>query len=155
MNQISKMRGFTLIELMVALVIAAILTGIAVPAYQEYARRTRAAQAQQEMQRLAILLDRYKARSFNYKGFTTTSSSAASSSSYPYTIAIVDLSADSSGTIQLTSTSSAVGRSWAMKATTSDAKNYNFLLTSTGISCKNKTQANISYTSCGTGSESW
>lgn len=154
MNQISKMRGFTLIELMVALVIAAILTGIAVPAYQEYARRTRAAQAQQEMQRLAILLDRYKARSFNYKGFTTTSSSAASSSSYPYTIAIVDLSADSSGNIKLTS-SSAVGRSWAMKATTSDAENYNFLLTSTGISCKNKTKANISYTSCGIGSESW
>lgn len=154
MKPMSQMQGFTLLDLMAAVAIAAVLAAIAIPAYQEYGRRTRAAQAQQEMQRLAILLDRYKARSFNYKGFTTTSSSAASSSSYPYTITIVDLSADSSGTIDLTS-SSAVGRSWAMKATTSDAENYNFLLTSTGISCKNKTQANISYTSCGIGSESW
>ncbi|WP_269090998.1 type IV pilin protein [Acinetobacter sp. ME22] len=152
MNQISKMRGFTLIELMVALVIAAILTAIAVPAYQEYARRTRAAQAQQEIQRLAILLDRWKARNFNYNGFSITSSYVAST--YPYTVSVYDSTSTSSSKVLL-STRTGGGQGWAIQAFTEDDKNYNFLLTSTGVRCKNKTKANISYTSCGIGSESW
>ncbi|ENU79448.1 hypothetical protein F975_02693 [Acinetobacter sp. ANC 3789] len=149
-----KDRGFTLIEMMVAVVIVAILVAIAIPSYQEYARRSRAAQAQQEMQRLAILLDRWKARNFNYKGFSTTTTTVATTTSYPYTITIVDPDASN---VTLTN-NSAVGRNWAIQATTTDQKNYNFLLTSTGIRCKNKTLSNVSYTSCGTtvqGSENW
>ncbi|WP_111894075.1 type IV pilin protein [Acinetobacter sp. MB5] len=150
----SQNLGFTLIEMMVVVVIAAILAAIAIPSYQEYARRSRAAQAEQEMQRLAVLLDRWKARNFNYKGFATTSETVGSTSSYPYTITVTDLSADSSGSVLLTS-DDAVGRSWAIKATTTDAKSYNFLLTSTGMHCKNKTSFD-SYSSCGSsGSESW
>ncbi|MHA3080435.1 type IV pilin protein [Acinetobacter sp. ANC 5502] len=149
-----KDRGFTLIEMMVAVVIVAILVAIAIPSYQEYARRSRAAQAQQEMQRLAILLDRWKARNFNYKGFSTTTTTVSTTTSYPYTITIVDPDASN---VTLTN-NSAVGRNWAIQATTTDQKNYNFLLTSTGIRCKNKTLSNVSYTSCGTtvqGSENW
>lgn len=148
---LQKSRGFTLVELMIVVVLVAILAAIALPSYQEYGRRSRASQAQQEMQRLAVLLDRHKARNFNYKGFSTTTTTVASNTAYPYTLTIVDPDVSN---VTLTS-STAVGRNWAIKAITSDAKNYNFLLTSTGISCKNKTQANISYTSCGTGSESW
>lgn len=149
-----KTRGFTLVEMMIVVVIAAILAAVAIPAYQEYGRRSNAAQAQQELQRFAILLDRWKARNFNYAGFATIPSKVASASQYPYTITIVDLSANSSGSVKLTDTS-AVGRSWAMKATTNDSKNYNFLLTSTGVRCKNKTPNNVSYTTCGVGSENW
>ena len=144
-------RGFTLVELMVVVVIMAILTMIAIPSYQEYARRSRASQAQQEMLRLAVLLDRWKARNFNYKGFSTTTTTVAANTSYPYTITIVDPDASN---VALTS-GTAVGRNWAIKATTTDARNYNFLLTSSSIRCKNKTQDNVSYTTCGTGSESW
>lgn len=154
MNQISKNRGFTLIELMVVVVIVAILVAIAVPAYQEYARRSRASQAEQEMQRLAVLLDRHKARNFNYKGFSTTTATVASNTSYPYTLTIVDPDVSN---VTLTN-STAVGRNWAIKATTADDRNYNYLLTSTGVRCKNKTQSSVSYTSCGTtaqGSENW
>lgn len=149
-----KNQGFTLIEMMVAVVIVAILAAIAIPSYQEYARRSRAAQAQQEMQRLAVLLDRWKARNFNYKGFSTTTTTVASTTSYPYTVTIVDPDASN---VALTD-NSAVGRNWAIQATTNDQKNYNFLLTSTGIRCKNKALSNVSYTSCGTtaqGSENW
>lgn len=149
-----KNQGFTLIEMMVAVVIVAILAAIAIPSYQEYARRSRAAQAQQEMQRLAVLLDRWKARNFNYKGFSTTTTTVASTTSYPYTVTIVDPDVSN---VALTD-NSAVGRNWAIQATTNDQKNYNFLLTSTGIRCKNKALSNVSYTSCGTtaqGSENW
>ncbi|MHA3055626.1 prepilin-type N-terminal cleavage/methylation domain-containing protein [Acinetobacter sp. ANC 4633] len=146
-----KSCGFTLIEMMVAVVIVAILAAIAIPSYQEYARRSRAAQAQQEMQRLAVLLDRCKARNFNYKGFSTASTTVASTTTYPYTITIVDPDASN---VALTD-NSAVGRNWAIKATTTDPKNYNFLLTSRGLHCKNKTGFN-SYGDCGSsGSENW
>ena len=147
-------RGFTLIELMIVVVIVAIFAAIAIPAYQEYARRAHASETQQEMQRLAVLLDRYKARNFSYKGFSTTTTTAATTSSYPYTITIVDPDASNA---TLTS-SGAIGRNWVMKATTADEQNYNFLLTNKNIRCKNKTQSNVSYSDCGAiaaGSESW
>ena len=146
-----KDRGFTLIEMMVVVVMVAILVAIAIPSYQEYARRSRAAQAQQEMQRLAVLLDRWKARNFNYKGFSIASTTIASTTSYPYTVTIVDPDASN---VALTD-NSAVGRNWAIKATTTDPKNYNFLLTSRGLHCKNKTGFD-SYGDCGSsGSENW
>ncbi len=152
-NRVGDMKnthGFTLIELMIVVVIVAIFAAIAIPSYQEYARRSRADQAEQEMQRLAMLLERYKARNFNYMGFSTTSTTVASTSSYPYTVSIVDAT-----TGVALNASGAVGQGWAIKATTSDAKNYNFLLTSTGIRCKNKTSFD-GYSDCGTsGSETW
>ena len=54
------------------------------------------------------------------------------------------------------------GRNWVMKAETADIRNYDFLMTSTGTRCKNKTKANVTYTGCGTvatgaefGKEDW
>ena len=54
----------------------------------------------------------------------------------------------------------AVGRSYAIKALSKEAnnKNYTYLLTSSGLRCKNKTSANVSYTDCGSatnGMEGW
>ena len=141
-----RVSGFTLIELMVVLIIIAIIAAIAIPSYQAYARRAVAAQAQQEIQRIASLLERHKARNFSYKGF---SMSAQSVQTYTF-----DLK-DGADTSKLLSATDASGRSWALKATTSNAQNYNFLMTSTGIRCKNTTAANVSYTSCGVGSEAW
>ncbi|WP_269913780.1 type IV pilin protein [Acinetobacter sp. HY1485] len=144
-------RGFTLIELMIVVVIVAIIAAIAIPSYQEYIRRTHMSEAMQEIQRLSVLLERYKARNFNYLNFPTASSTVAANSTFPYTITIVDPLANN---VSL-SDANALGRTWAIQATTTDPKNFTLLLTSTGVRCKNTTAANVTYSGCGTGSESW
>lgn len=146
----NKHTGFTLIELMVVVIIIAILAAIALPSYQVYARRALAAQTQQEMQRVAALLERHKARNFSYKGFDLTTESITEPRTYTF-----ELKDEAN---KLLSASDAVGRSWLLKATTTDSRNYNFLITSSGIRCKNLTANNISITGtigCGTGEEPW
>ncbi|WP_342063573.1 type IV pilin protein [Acinetobacter pittii] len=144
-----KNQGFTLIEVMVAVVIVAILVAIALPSYQAYVWRTEASQAQQEMLRIASLLERHKARNFSYKGFDLTTLAVRVPRTYTFTLK------DGTDTTKLLSATDALGRSWVLKVTTSNAQNYNFLLTSTGLQCKNTTVANVTYTSCGTGGMSW
>lgn len=144
-----KKSGFTLIELMVVVVIIAILAAIAIPSYQAYVRRAQASQAQQEMLRISALLERHKARNFSYKGFDLSAQTYVTPPTYGF-----DLKDGADTTKALTATD-ASGRSWVLKVTTSNTQNYNFLLTSSGLQCKNKTAANVSYTTCGTGSESW
>ena len=157
MKKIIKSSGFTLIELMVVVVIVAIFAAIAIPSYQEYVRRAVASQAQQEMQRLATLLDRHKARNFSYRGFATTSAVlpvGATGSAIKYTLTIRD---GNDPDLELTD-DDAAGRNWAIQAVSSDDKNYTMLLTSTGMRCKNKTTANVDFESCGSttnGSEEW
>lgn len=156
--------GFTLIELMVVVVIVAILVAIAIPGYQEYIRRTFASQAQQEVQQLANLLEKNKTRNFNYLGFSTTPDpfilpSGATGSAIQYRIAVRD-GANAGRTL---TNNAASGQSWIIRAESTDANNFSFLMTSAGLRCKNKTVANITATSitdatCGTdvtGSEEW
>ncbi|ERQ00133.1 hypothetical protein Q674_03185 [Acinetobacter sp. COS3] len=134
---------------MVVLIIIAIIAAIAIPSYQAYARRAKASQAQQSIQQVSVLLERHKARNFSFKGFDLSTQGVTVPLTYSF-----DLK-DGADTTKALTAASASGRSWAIKATTTDAQNYNFLMTSTGIRCKNKTVANVSYTGCGTGSEPW
>ena len=59
-NLMIKSKGFTLIELMLVIVIVAIFAAIAIPSYQAQIRRSDAAAVQQEIQKLAEQLERYK-----------------------------------------------------------------------------------------------
>jgi type IV pilus assembly protein PilE len=148
-----KKNGFTLIELMVVVVIVAIFAAIAIPSYQEYVRRSVASQAQQEMQRLATLLDRHKARNFSYQKFATTNVTlpvGATGSTIKYTLTVKD---GDNSSLDLTD-DVASGRNWAIKAVASDPKNYNYLITSTGLRCKSKTATLVDF-SCENGSEPW
>jgi type IV pilus assembly protein PilE len=149
-----KKNGFTLIELMVVVVIVAIFAAIAIPSYQEYVRRSVASQAQQEAKRIATLLERYKARNFSYKGFDLSKQEYIAPRTYSFTLKEVSVESGVNVPKDLTAPD-ASGHTWVLKATTTDAKNYNYLLTSSGIRCRNLTAANISYTGCGTGSEPW
>lgn len=53
-------RGFTLIELMVVVAIVAILALIAIPIYTDQIRKSRRADAQQQMQQIALLQEKWR-----------------------------------------------------------------------------------------------
>lgn len=161
-----KNKGFTLIELMIVAVIISIIAGIALPSYQYFVRRANAAQAQQELQKLAEQLERFKSRNFSYRGFNANylyngsarfnattqmiSLPIDTSSTAKYSLYIVDASAQS----PLLTSASSIGQGWAIKAVSSDIKNFNYLLTSSGVKCKR--QATITgFESCGIGQEDW
>ncbi|MEH6492137.1 type IV pilin protein [Halopseudomonas sp.] len=63
-------RGFTLVELMIAVVILGILVSIAYPAYQDHVRRTRQADAQSQIMAFGSALERYRGKHFSYDGAT-------------------------------------------------------------------------------------
>ena len=166
-----EQQGFTLIELMIVIVIVAIFATIAVPRYFNYTRPADAALAQQEMQKIAEQLERHKSRNFSYRGFdpnfiygvtgamnSVTLPRGATGSGIKYTITIRD-GDDPTKLLTDTTASPAIrARRWTIIAETSDVKNYNYLITSSGLRCKNKTRANVTYSDCGataTGSESW
>lgn len=154
----TKQRGFTLIELMVVLVIIAILAAIAIPSYQAYSRRAKAAQAQQEMQHIAVLLERYKARNFSFKGFNVNTYGIAMPQTYSVDLkdgATTTTATKGVGNGKLLTALDASGSSWVLYIITTDSQNYSFLMTSTGIRCKNKTETNITSAGCGVGSEPW
>lgn len=154
--------GFTLIEMMVVVVVIAILAAIIYPNYQDYVRRAAAAQAQQEMQKIAEQLERFKSKNFTYQSFDLKNVYNLNSSDeimtpigstgdkIKYKITIKDLSNPS---LSLTA-SNASGFGWAIKAESTDVKNYNLLMTSEGLRCK--TIDSVTYTNCTGGEvESW
>lgn len=62
----TRQRGLTLMELMIALVILAILVGIAVPTYNEQIRKTRRAEAMIALTEIANLQEQFYADNFRY-----------------------------------------------------------------------------------------
>lgn len=64
----NRLRGFTLIELMVVVAIIAILAAIAIPAYGRYAFRARRADGQEMLMRIANAQERYYATFNKYGG---------------------------------------------------------------------------------------
>lgn len=76
----TKVGGFTLIELMIVVVIVGILAAIALPAYQDYVRKSRRSDALTEM--LDIQLQQEKWRANNVKYALTPSSVGAVDTSY-------------------------------------------------------------------------
>ncbi len=144
-----QVKGFTLIELMVVVVIVAIFAAIAIPNYQAYMRKGEESKAMQEMLRVSQELERYKSKNFNYHGFAIGANAAFSVVNTSYTISIVDGTNSSKKLVDTSST----GQKWAMQANANDThgKKFNFLLTSDGFKCKNKTFSVMTYSECKAG----
>jgi type IV pilus assembly protein PilE len=66
MNIERRRFGFTLLELLVALSIIAILTALSVPSYQQHVRQARRADGQTALLRVAIAQERFRARCSRY-----------------------------------------------------------------------------------------
>ncbi|BAN46666.1 type IV pilin protein [Metapseudomonas resinovorans] len=71
MSKPRQMRGFTLIELMIAVVVVAILASIAYPAYQGYLRRNACEAAKASLTGLANAMERFRAQQGTYVGAAT------------------------------------------------------------------------------------
>ncbi|MGH8758691.1 MAG: type IV pilin protein [Burkholderiales bacterium] len=69
-----RIAGFTLIELMIAVAVVAILAAIAYPAYQDAVRKSRRGQAKADLVELAQRAERYHTISNSYAGFWNSSS---------------------------------------------------------------------------------
>lgn len=65
-----SMRGFTLIELMIAVVIIGILSAIAYPSYTDYVRKSRRAEAKSMLQEIQLVQERYRANNSTYGTLT-------------------------------------------------------------------------------------
>lgn len=170
MISINAGKGFTLIEVMVVLVILTGLTALLIPNIHDFSRTADRSAAQQEMLRISELLERHKSRNLSYRGFSLanfypgivqnntdiTLPIGATGSAVKYTIKLVDLDAKTALT-----DASVTGRNWAITAikssSSAQAKNYDMLLTSTGIRCMTSvTSADVSnLIGCGVKSESW
>lgn len=148
-------RGFTLIELMIVVMVAAILAAIAFPSYQAYTRKANTAFAQQEILKLADQLERHKTRNFNYKNFVP---STVTLNRGGYTLTITD---DTTTGNALNSTATN-GQTWVIKATTADARQMKLLAKSSGLRCQSITTTAVDNdcssavcTVCETKSEAW
>ncbi|ENW83557.1 hypothetical protein F909_00568 [Acinetobacter sp. ANC 3929] len=151
--------GFTLIELMITVAIVAIIAAIAIPSYDTYIRRADLSTAQQEMLKVAELLEKHRARNFSYDGFvlkgiSTNQGPYYSVASATNTTLLLPLTA-TSGNQKFTLTLTVNTQTWFLKAVSQSPRNYSLLLTSAGLKCKTKTPANITASSCGNDAEDW
>ena len=88
MSSWARMRGITLLELMIVVVIVAILASIAYPSYQNQVRKTRRADGMGQLMQTAQALERCYTRSATYVGCGTVSFPVASPDGY-YSISSV------------------------------------------------------------------
>lgn len=89
-----QVRGFSLIELMIVVVIMGILVGIAYPTYSEKITRVRRTDGQTALLNLATHLEHYFSENNTYIGATLSNVGVdASSSENYYTLSISNLSA--------------------------------------------------------------
>ena len=101
-----RLAGFTLIELMIAVVIVGILAAIAYPSYIRYVQRTHEAEAQGQIMELASALEAHRAKHFSYSGANLSTLAPELDSSPHYTANLALSNANQSYTVTATPNSS-------------------------------------------------
>ena len=102
-----KIKGFTLIELMIVIAIIAILATLAYPSYQEYVKRTKRVEAQTELIGIAQKLVSYKLANGSFYGATLVNTYGAN---------FVNKSGSVTYNLNLSDTTSNPTHSWILKA---------------------------------------
>jgi type IV pilus assembly protein PilE len=131
-STLKKSSGFTLVELIVAMVIAAILAAVAIPAYSNYVRKARRTDAKTALLDMASLEERYFSVNNKYSSTATDLGYA----SFPVTVG--------SGTGDYTIPAPTIGA-----ATTAAAATFSLTATATGDQAKDTLCATFTLTSAG------
>ena len=104
-------KGFTLIELMIAVAIVGILAGIAYPSYQDSVRESRRADAKGALLGFANSMERYFTENNTYVGAPANAGTAyytlsinVAANARSYTLNAAPTGADRCGTLTLTNT---------------------------------------------------
>lgn len=93
MNKMFRTQGFTLMELMIAVIVIGILAAIAYPAYTDHMNRARRADGKAALLNMANYMEHYYTENNGYNGATVTAiglTNANSQEGY-YTLSISDL----------------------------------------------------------------
>lgn len=86
-----KESGFTLIELLIAVVIIGVLTAVALPAYQDFVKTSRRADARNALFDLQVKQERYRSNNLSYGTLAQLTSSygvSSASEAGHYSIAV-------------------------------------------------------------------
>jgi type IV pilus assembly protein PilE len=126
--------GFTLVELVVTMVIAAVLAAIAIPAYSNYVRKAHRVEAKNAVLNIASLEERWFSTNNSYTddptklGYVGTAGTAFSVGSAYYTVLVTKVDATSSTTLA-TYTITATAQNDQLK----DTPCQSFVVTSQGV----------------------
>jgi type IV pilus assembly protein PilE len=88
-----RVRGFTLIELMITVAVVAILAAVAIPSYQQHILKSRRAQAKADLVEAAQLLERYHTVQNTYVGFALPFTQSPRDGASRYTLSLGNASA--------------------------------------------------------------
>lgn len=88
-----KLAGFSLIELMIAITIIAILTMIAIPAYQDWVRKSRRSEGKGVLLNMQLAQEKYRANNSSYGTLAQAWNGVTQSENGYYTVAVTANSA--------------------------------------------------------------
>ena len=90
-----RTRGFSLIELMIALVIAGVLLAIAIPSYQGHVIKTRRNEARELLTSAGLAIEKFKAQNFAYNSSGGLNLSSFNNGYYQFSYPSGELAAQS------------------------------------------------------------
>ncbi len=106
-RRLPRWSGFTLIELVIAIAIVAILAAIAIPAYTDQMRKSRRGQAKADLVEYAQMAERWHTTNNTYVGWSPPTTSSPRTGTAHYTLAASALTAT---TFTLTATPSSTAQ---------------------------------------------
>lgn len=138
-----KQRGFTLIELMIAVVVIAIIAAVGFPSYQEYVNRGKRAEGKSALLRAAQQMERYYSLNNCYPSGTATCANATSSAAALTAAGIQNFSGDSSAGSAYAISVTTTPQAFTLTATPSytDTKCGNLTLTNANAKGKSGTES--------------